>query len=146
MTTTLKQPAIFANHWLLWRRMVWHTSRWFYGINDYLQSPSLENSSARTVRSGLELTRKNIPLNVNISSYCHRNKSTPASLTRIPRVNECVWGEEGPENTARSTGVVAARLKNEWKTFFLCLLLMPFSQHSLSIPTEMFWPALTSRF
>lgn len=68
------------------------------------------------IRPGIN--EKYIGLNVIISSFCHHNKLTPVSLARIPRVNDCMWGEEGPENTSRSTGVVAARLKNEWKTFF----------------------------
>lgn len=72
---------------------------WFYWINDgnpHLHSPSLKNSMrvAYTARPGPLIQQKK-KSDLNLSSLYHHNKLKPVSLTRIPRVNKCVWGGGG---------------------------------------------------
>lgn len=73
---------------------------WFYWINDgnpHLHSPSLKNSMrvAYTARPGPLIQQQQKKSDLNLSSLYHHNKLKPVSLTRIPRVNKCVWGGGG---------------------------------------------------
>lgn len=86
---TLQQSVIFASHRILWRRLAWHTSQWFYWINDgnpHLQSPSLENSSAPSaIRPG----DKQWKISPNgIITLHHHDKLTPVSAHKGPT---CEW-------------------------------------------------------
>lgn len=126
---------------LRWRRLVWHTRRRFYRIDDgnpHLRSPSLESSSV--IRPGdtknpspfflkkKSKRRKKMRRNVAIILH-HHDGVTPPPLkgrSQESHVWMCAlswWGHKKKTHTpSRSTGVVAARLKMNEKAFlFFCL-------------------------
>lgn len=131
---TLKQSVIFASHRILWRRLVWHTSQWFYWINDgnpHLQSPSLENSSAPTVRSGPVINSEK-SVQMVVLPYTTMINWPQCALTRVPRVNDCVWGEWWGKKHVQIHRGGGWEVKKWMKSVFLCLCHS--TQHGLFDP------------